>query len=75
VGSDGDIVLFDPDEEHIISAATMHTRCDYTLFEGKRLVGRVKKVFLRGRMIVDGDAWLGRPGEGRFIKRREAGGF
>ncbi len=75
VGSDGDIVLFDPDEKHIISAATMHTRCDYTLFEGKQLVGRVKKVFLRGRMIVDGDDWLGRPGEGRFIKRGEAGGF
>lgn len=75
VGSDGDIVLFDPDEKHIISAATMHTRCDYTLFEGKQMVGRVKKVFLRGRMIVDGDNWLGRPGEGRFIKRGEAGGF
>jgi dihydropyrimidinase len=75
VGSDGDVVLFDPNERHTISAATMHTRCDFTLFEGKELVGRVKRVFLRGRIIVDGDNWLGRPGDGRFIKRREASGF
>jgi dihydropyrimidinase len=75
VGSDGDIVIFDPEERHTISAATMHTRCDFTLFEGKEMAGRVKKVFLRGKLIVDGDQWLGKPGHGRFIKRGEAGCF
>ena len=60
VGSDADIVLFDPDEQWIIRAAEHHSRVDYTLFEGHPVTGRVKKVFLRGQLIVDGDEWLGR---------------
>jgi dihydropyrimidinase len=75
VGSDADVVLFDPDEKHVISARTQHGDCDYSLFEGKEVVGRVKKVFSRGDLIVDGDAWLGKPGRGRFVRRGEAGGF
>jgi dihydropyrimidinase len=75
VGSDADIVLFDPGEKHVISAKTQHTDCDFTLFEGKEVVGRVKKVFSRGELVVDGDAWLGRPGRGQFVRRGETGGF
>jgi dihydropyrimidinase len=75
VGSDADIVLFDPSEKHVISTRTQHSNCDYTLFEGREVVGRVKKVFSRGDLIVDGDAWLGTPGRGRFVRRGEAGGF
>ena len=75
VGSDADIVLFDPDEEFVISAATHHSRADYTLFEGRKVRGRVKKVWSRGSMVVDGDEWLGHPGHGRYIKRGEVGGF
>ena len=43
--------------------------------EGKEVVGRVKKVFSRGELIVDCDAWLGKPGRGQFVRRGEAGGF
>ena len=68
-------MLFDPDEEHVISAATHHSRVDYTLFEGRRVRGRVKKVWSRGTLVVDGDEWLGRPGHGRYVKRGEVGGF
>jgi dihydropyrimidinase len=75
VGSDADVVLFDPDEKHVISAKTQHSDCDYTLFEGKEVCGRVKKVFSRGELIVDGERWLGKPGRGRFVKRGEVGGF
>lgn len=75
VGSDADIVLFDPEEGHTISAHTHHSNCDYTLFEGKHVHGRVKKVFLRGEMIVDGQRWLGTPGNGQFVKRGEVGGY
>jgi dihydropyrimidinase len=75
VGSDADIVLFDPDQKHVISTKTQHSNCDYTLFEGREVVGRVKKVLSRGDLIVDGDAWLGTPGRGRFVRRGEAGGF
>ena len=75
VGSDADIVLFDPDEEFVISAATHHSRADYTLFEGRKVRGRVKKVWSRGSMVVDGDEWLGHPGQGHYVKRGEVGGF
>jgi len=75
VGSDADIVLFAPDEKHVITAKTQHTNCDFSLFEGKEVVGRVKKVFARGDLIVDGDAWLGAPGRGQFVPRGETGGF
>jgi dihydropyrimidinase len=73
VGGDADLVLFDPDERHTISAATQHSAVDYTLFEGREMVGRVKKVVSRGRLIVDGERWLGTPGQGRFVRRGEVG--
>ena len=73
VGSDADIVLFDPNETWTIAATEHHSQVDYTLFEGYSVVGRVKKVFLRGHLIVDGEKWLGSDGIGRFIPRGEAG--
>ena len=73
VGSDADLVLFDPDESWTIRAAAHHSRVDYSLFEGRPVTGRVKKVFLRGHMIVDGERWLGREAVGTFVKRGEAG--
>ena len=73
VGSDADIVLFDPEERWTIRAASHHSRVDYSLFEGHEVTGRVKKVFLRGNLIVDGDKWLGRDGGGQYCRRGEAG--
>jgi dihydropyrimidinase len=75
VGSDADLVLFDQEEKHVISAKTHHSDCDFTLFEGREVQGRVKKVFLRGKLIVDRDRWLGHSGSGNFIRRGEVGGF
>jgi len=73
VGSDADLVLFDPEESWTIRAAEGHGRVDYTLFEEYRLTGRVKKVFLRGQLIVDGAQWLGKEGTGEFVRRGECG--
>ena len=73
VGSDADIVLFDADETWTIRAAEHHSRVDYSLFEGRELTGRVKKVFLRGDLIVDGETWLGRPGGGQYLHRSASG--
>ncbi len=75
VGSDADVVLFDPTATQTIRAADLHSNCDYTLLEGRSLRGRVEKVFLRGDLIVDGDRWLGRPGAGRFVPRGEVRAF
>ena len=69
VGSDADVVLFDPAATQVIHAEHLHSQCDYTLLEGRTLRGQVKKVLLRGELIVDGEQWLGREGMGRFVPR------
>ena len=73
MGSDADIVLFDAGETWTITAAKHHSRSDYSLFEGRSITGRVKKVFSRGQLVVDGTKWLGREGYGEFVPRGEAG--
>ncbi|HEY9880997.1 MAG TPA: dihydropyrimidinase [Leptolyngbyaceae cyanobacterium] len=73
VGSDADIVLFDPHKTHTLSAQTHHSRVDYNLFEGRQVTGKVEKVFLRGQLIVEGDQWLGRSGMGQYLKRSASG--
>ena len=73
VGSDGDIVLFDANDTWTIRAAEQHSRVDYSLFEGQTLTGRVKKVFLRGQLLVDGQEWHGREGMGEFLRRGPCG--
>jgi dihydropyrimidinase len=75
VGSDADIVLFNPAVQKTIHAHTLHSHCDYTLLEGRTLQGRVEKVFLRGTLIVDGEQWLGREGMGRFVPRGQVRAF
>lgn len=73
VGTDGDVVLFDPEERWTIRAAEHHSRVDYSLFEGRSVTGRVKKVFVRGQCIVDGKTWRGRAGMGEYLVRGESG--
>ena len=75
VGSDADVVLFNPAVTQTIHAKHLHSHCDYTLLEGRQLQGRVEKVFLRGQLIVDGEHWHGRPGMGRFVKRGQVRAF
>jgi dihydropyrimidinase len=75
VGSDADVVLFNPAVKQTIRASDLHSNVDYTLLEGRTLQGRVEKVFLRGQMIVDGKQWLGREGMGQFVKRGQVIGF
>lgn len=75
VGSDADLVLFDPNERWAIRAADHHSRVEFSLYEGRPITGRVKKVLLRGNVIVDGAIWLGREGMGEFIKRGASGGL
>jgi dihydropyrimidinase len=73
VGSDADIVVFDPEKQVTLSAATHHSKCDYNLFEGTEVTGAPEVVLLRGRVIVDGDEFLGKPGEGEFVRRARFG--
>jgi dihydropyrimidinase len=74
VGSDADIVIFDPQEEQTISAKTHHMRVDYSMFEGIRVTGVAKTVLSRGRVIVDHGDFQGRAGAGQFVRRQRYAG-
>jgi len=69
VGSDADLVIFDSGRKHIISATNHHMRVDYSMFEGVEVTGMPETVLSRGRVIVDGNKFLGRPGSGEFLRR------
>jgi dihydropyrimidinase len=69
VGSDADVVIFDPKRKHTISAKTHHMRVDYSMFEGIEVTGMPDIVLSRGRIVVDKDKFLGRAGQGEFLKR------
>src|ERR1700689_3082730 len=69
VGSDADLVIFDPKRKHTISAKTHHMRVDYSMFEGIQVTGMPDVVLSRGRVVVDGDKFLGRAGQGEFLRR------
>ena len=70
VGSDADLVIFDPNREEIISAKTHHMRVDYSMFEGIHTMGAPKTVFSRGKAVIDAGKFVGRPGAGQFIRRQ-----
>lgn len=68
-GSDADLVIWDPERRLTYGVAHAQHRTDYNLYEGWELVGFPEKVYLRGRLIVDGEQWLGKPGMGQYIHR------
>ena len=73
VGSDADIVVFDPEKRHLITAASQQSRTDYNLYEGTEVVGDVETVLLRGNVIVEGGEVVGKPGIGQFVPRAKFG--
>lgn len=70
-GSDADIVIFDPNEEHELSAATHHMNVDYSAYEGWPITGKVKTVVLRGKVAIDNEQCFVEKGYGKFIKRNK----
>ena len=75
VGSDADIVIFDPEEKHTLSAKTHHMNVDYSAYEGWQLQGRTKTVILRGQIAVENNECKLKKGYGRFIKRNKVSNF
>lgn len=73
VGSDADIVIFDPNREQTISAATHHMRVDYSAYEGWTVKGVTEVVLSRGSVIVENGEWKGKAGGGQFLKRGTTG--
>src|SRR5690349_18647068 len=75
VGSDADMVIFNPDQEETISAKTHHMRVDYSMFEGIKIKGAPKTVFSRGKAVIDAGKFVGRPGAGQFLRRQSYAGL
>jgi dihydropyrimidinase len=69
VGSDADILIFDPNEKHTISANTHHMRCDYSAYEGWQVTGKCKTVLLRGEVAIENNEAKVGKGFGTYIKR------
>ncbi len=69
-GSDADFIIFNPFEEWTITRENQHSNATYTLYEGTKVTGKIEKVFLRGKLIIDGEECLGKPGDGEFLKTR-----
>src|SRR5918993_4921178 len=55
VGSDADIVIFDPEKEQTLSVKTSHMNVDYNTYEGKKIKGVVETVLSRGKVVIDND--------------------
>lgn len=73
VGSDADLVLFDPDEAWTISKETTHSASGYTPYEGKQVLGRPIMTYLKGRLIMGDGIYLGLDGNGEFVPQKDVG--
>jgi dihydropyrimidinase len=73
VGSDADIVVFDPERTVTISASTHHSKSDYNLFEGTEVTGVPEVVLLRGQVLVEDGELVASPGIGQFVRRAKFG--
>jgi dihydropyrimidinase len=69
VGSDADIIVFDPQKSTTLSVKTLHMKVDYNPYEGRTVQGSPAVVISNGEVIIDGDAFVGRKGAGRFLRR------
>lgn len=70
VGSDADLVLWDPDVEKTVELSDLHQPSDYSIFVGMEAKGWPETVLLDGKVVIDHGELLGKPTDGRFIKRK-----
>ena len=78
VSSDADIVIFDPNRKETISvdnSCTHHMRVDYNAYEGFEVTGFTETVLSRGKIIIKDCEYMGKKGDGQFLKRGLYGGM
>lgn len=73
VGSDADVVIWDPTYKGTISIENSLQGCDYCAFEGFDQIGRADKVFLRGELVADAGKYVGEKGSGKFVPGKPYG--
>jgi dihydropyrimidinase len=71
-GADADIVIYDPERKHVLSASTHHMNVDYSCYEGVEVQGGSDIVLSGGKVIVEDGEYRGAKGDGRFLKREVA---
>jgi allantoinase len=69
IGSDADMVVFDPEERWTIHGSELHAQSGWTVFEGLEVVGRPVATFVRGILVFRDGEIVGKPGTGKFVKR------
>jgi dihydropyrimidinase len=69
VGKDADIVIYDTNKDFTISVNNMHSDYDHTIWEGKKLHGYPVQTYVRGNLVYDNGDFVGKPGNGQFVKR------
>ena len=69
VGSDADIVVYDPDRQHTLSVDTSHSCVDYNAFEGWQVTGKAETVVVRGKVQYRDDQFVGELGRGKLLRR------
>jgi dihydropyrimidinase len=69
-GADADIVLLDPEARWVMGQDTLHMATDWSAYEGIEVTGKIRKVFSRGELLIDGEECLGTPGRGKYLHRR-----
>ncbi len=69
VGADADLLVWDGEKRHVISDKTTHMRVDYSPYEGREVVGAPSHVLSRGKVIVENGTYVGRKGDGKFVRR------
>jgi dihydropyrimidinase len=69
VGSDADIVVFDPNKRATLGVKTLHMKVDYNPYEGRTVQGSPSTVIVSGNVVIEGGTFVGKKGAGRFLRR------
>ena len=69
VGSDADLVIFDPNQKSTISVKTHSMATDYSAFEGWPVIGKIRDVAVRGKFVVRNGEFIGQAGHGQYLRR------
>jgi dihydropyrimidinase len=75
IGSDADLVIFDPLKKHTLSVDSHHMNVDYSAYEGYEVTGKCETVILRGKVAIDNGKVRIEKGYGQFVKRNKVTGM
>ena len=73
IGYDADIVIYNPNKNSTISNVNSYHDVDFNTYEGMKQIGSVEKVLLRGKLMVENGKFIGKKGDGKFIKSKPYG--